>query len=97
MGIRVLSRAALCGVATVAGGVILVDTIGELASLYTLADVAFVGELVPRGGHNIIEPAQHGVPIIVGNHTGNFRDIGSACFRARMQFALWDRAEFPLV
>jgi 3-deoxy-D-manno-octulosonic-acid transferase len=55
---------------------LLVDTIGELASLYALADVAFVGgSLVPRGGHNIIEPAQHGVAIVTGNHTENFRDI----------------------
>ena len=53
-----------------------VDTIGELAALYALADVAFVGgSLVPRGGHNIIEPAQHGVAIVVGKHTENFRDI----------------------
>jgi len=53
-----------------------VDSIGELAALYALADVAFVGgSLVPRGGHNIIEPAQHGVAIVTGNHTENFRDI----------------------
>jgi 3-deoxy-D-manno-octulosonic-acid transferase len=59
-----------------AGGVLLVDSIGELAALYALADVAFVGgSLVPRGGHNIIEPAQHGAAIVVGNHTENFRDI----------------------
>jgi len=54
----------------------LIDTIGELAALYSLADVAFVGgSLVPLGGHNIIEPAQYGVPIVVGQHTENFRDI----------------------
>ena len=58
--------------------VLLIDSIGELAGLYALADVAFVGgSLVPRGGHNIIEPAQHGVPILVGPHTENFRDIVS--------------------
>lgn len=66
-----------------AGGVFLVDSIGELSSLYSLADVAFVGgSLVPRGGHNIIEPAQHGVPILVGPYTENFRDIVEL-FRAR--------------
>jgi 3-deoxy-D-manno-octulosonic-acid transferase len=60
------------------GGVLLVDTIGELSGLYALADIAFVGgSLVPRGGHNIIEPAQHGAPIVVGPHTENFRDIVS--------------------
>jgi 3-deoxy-D-manno-octulosonic-acid transferase len=47
-----------------------------LAALYALADIAFVGgSLVPHGGHNIIEPAQHGVAIVVGHHTENFRDI----------------------
>jgi 3-deoxy-D-manno-octulosonic-acid transferase len=58
------------------GSVVLIDTIGELAGLYGLADLAFVGgSLVPRGGHNIIEPAQYGAAIIVGPHTENFRDI----------------------
>jgi 3-deoxy-D-manno-octulosonic-acid transferase len=58
------------------GALLLVDTIGELSSLYALADIAFVGgSLVPRGGHNIIEPAQHGVPILVGPHIENFREI----------------------
>jgi 3-deoxy-D-manno-octulosonic-acid transferase len=62
-----------------AGGVLLLDTIGELASLYSVADIAFVGgSLVPRGGHNIIEPAQYGVAIVVGKHTENFRDIVSS-------------------
>jgi 3-deoxy-D-manno-octulosonic-acid transferase len=60
------------------GSVLLLDTIGELAALYSLADIAFVGgSLVPRGGHNIIEPALHGVAIVVGKHTENFRDIVS--------------------
>ncbi len=55
---------------------LLIDSIGELASLYSLADLAFVGgSLVARGGHNIIEPAQYGVQILVGKHTENFRDI----------------------
>ncbi len=58
------------------GSVLLIDSIGELSSLYSLADLAFVGgSLVPRGGHNIIEPTQYGVPILVGKHTENFRDI----------------------
>jgi 3-deoxy-D-manno-octulosonic-acid transferase len=58
------------------GAILLIDSIGELSSLYALADIAFVGgSLVSRGGHNIIEPAQFGVPILVGPHTENFRDI----------------------
>jgi 3-deoxy-D-manno-octulosonic-acid transferase len=61
---------------TLRGGVFLLDSIGELASLYSLAAIAFVGgSLVPRGGHNILEPAQAGVAIVVGPHTENFRDI----------------------
>ena len=79
-----------------AGGVFLVDTIGELAALYALADVAFVGgSLVPRGGHNIIEPAQHGVAIVTGNHTENFRDI-VALFQSRDAVRVVGLAELPL-
>ena len=60
----------------IAGGVFLLDSIGELASLYEFADVAFVGgSLVPRGGHNVLEAAQFGTPILVGPYTENFRDI----------------------
>jgi len=81
----------------IAGGVLLLDTIGELSSLYGLADVAFVGgSLVPKGGHNIIEPAQHGVPIVVGNHTENFRDI-VGLFQSRDAVRVVGPAEFPLV
>jgi 3-deoxy-D-manno-octulosonic-acid transferase len=68
---------------SLSGAVLLIDSIGELSSLYALADIAFVGgSLVPRGGHNVIEPAQHGVPILVGPHTENFRDIVEL-FRSR--------------
>jgi 3-deoxy-D-manno-octulosonic-acid transferase len=79
------------------GGVLLLDTIGELAALYALADIAFVGgSLVPRGGHNIIEPAQYGVAIVVGNHTENFRDIVSL-FQSRDALRIVGPAELPLV
>jgi 3-deoxy-D-manno-octulosonic-acid transferase len=58
------------------GAVLLLDSIGELAAIYSLADIAFVGgSLVPRGGHNIIEPALLGRAIVVGEYTENFRDI----------------------
>src|SRR5579863_2715907 len=77
-------------------GVLLIDSIGELAALYSLADVAFVGgSLVPRGGHNIIEPALHGVSIVVGNHTENFRDIVSL-FQSRDAVRVVGPAELPL-
>jgi 3-deoxy-D-manno-octulosonic-acid transferase len=78
------------------GGVLLIDTIGELAALYALADIAFVGgSLVPHGGHNIIEPAQYGVAIVVGNHTENFRDIVSL-FESRDAVRIVGVAELPL-
>ncbi len=96
LGTRFWRRSSWSGDA-IASGVFLVDTIGELASLYALADVAFVGgSLVPRGGHNIIEPAQHGVPIMVGNHTENFRDIISL-FQSHDAVRVVGPAEFPLV
>jgi len=79
------------------GGVLLVDSIGELSALYALADIAFVGgSLVPRGGHNIIEPAQHGVAIVVGNHTENFRDI-VGLFQSRDAVRVVGPAELPLM
>lgn len=59
--------------------VLLLDTVGELSGAYAAADLAFVGgSLVPKGGHNIIEPAWHGVPTIVGPHMENFREISDA-------------------
>ncbi|MGA3081766.1 MAG: 3-deoxy-D-manno-octulosonic acid transferase, partial [Terracidiphilus sp.] len=58
------------------GEIVLLDTIGELASVYSLASVAFVGgSLIPAGGHNPLEPAQFGVPIVIGPHFANFRAI----------------------
>ncbi len=58
------------------GEIILLDTIGELASVYSMASVAFVGgSLVPAGGHNPLEPAQFGVPIVMGPHYANFAAI----------------------
>ncbi|XBC27956.1 lipid IV(A) 3-deoxy-D-manno-octulosonic acid transferase [Leminorella grimontii] len=58
--------------------VVIGDTMGELMLLYGIADVAFVGgSLVERGGHNPLEPAAHGVPVVMGPHTFNFKDICS--------------------
>ena len=65
------------------GEIVLLDSIGELASVYSLATVAFVGgSLVPAGGHNPLDPAQFGVPVVIGEHYGNFRAIVGA-MRAR--------------
>ena len=75
-GIRWQLRSEWDGSRAIAGGIFLLDTIGELASLYEFADLAFIGgSLVPRGGHNVLEAAQFGTAILVGPHTENFRDI----------------------
>jgi 3-deoxy-D-manno-octulosonic-acid transferase len=80
-GVRLWRRSQWDG-APMAGGVFLLDSIGELAALYALADVAFVGgSLAPSGGHNILEPARYGVAVMTGPHTENFRDIVES-FRA---------------
>jgi 3-deoxy-D-manno-octulosonic-acid transferase len=56
--------------------VVLVDSVGELAALYASADVAFVGgSLVPIGGHNLLEPAALGVPVLTGPYQSNGKDI----------------------
>jgi len=56
--------------------VILLDTIGELPATYSLATAVFVGgSIVDRGGHNVLEPAAHGVAVVTGAHTHNFHAI----------------------
>ena len=56
--------------------VVLVDTVGELAALYASADVAFVGgSLVAVGGHNLLEPAALGLPVLTGPHHFNAKEI----------------------
>ena len=56
--------------------VLLLDSLGELLDFYAAADVAFVGgSLVPIGGHNLLEPAALGVPILTGPHNSNGEEI----------------------
>ena len=77
---------------------VLVDTVGELAALYAAADVAFVGgSLVPIGGHNLLEPAALGLPVLTGPSYFNGKDIahllltrGAALRGCRMR-ASWRR------
>jgi 3-deoxy-D-manno-octulosonic-acid transferase len=55
---------------------VILDTLGELAHLYQVATVVFVGgSLVPAGGHNILEPALYGKPVVFGPHMENFKEI----------------------
>ncbi|MCG7599607.1 lipid IV(A) 3-deoxy-D-manno-octulosonic acid transferase [Halomonas sp. McH1-25] len=59
------------------------DTMGELMSLYGAADVAFVGgSLVPVGGHNLLEPAILGVPVLSGPELANFSDVAEVLHSA---------------
>ena len=63
--------------------VILLDTIGELRSVFPLASIVFVGgSIAPHGGHNILEPAAVGACIVTGAHTENFKEIVSTFVEA---------------
>jgi 3-deoxy-D-manno-octulosonic-acid transferase len=96
LGFRLVRRS-LWGGESLAGAVFLLDSIGELAALYSLATIAFVGgSLVPRGGHNILEPALYGVPIVTGHHYENFRDIVNY-FLDRNAVRVVGLADLPLV
>ncbi|MBZ5530448.1 MAG: 3-deoxy-D-manno-octulosonic acid transferase [Acidobacteriia bacterium] len=76
-GIKMVRRSTWTPGVPLRGCVFLLDSLGELASVYAIASVAFVGgSLLPGvGGHNILEPAQHGVAVVTGPNTENFREI----------------------
>ncbi|WP_295238588.1 3-deoxy-D-manno-octulosonic acid transferase [Veillonella sp.] len=77
-GLRAICRSTMTGPVHVKTPVVVLDTIGELGRLYSLGDIIFVGgSLVKTGGHNILEPAAHGKPILVGPHMFNFKEIYS--------------------
>ena len=64
--------------------VLLLDSIGELSGLFPYATVVFMGgTLADRGGHNILEPAIFGKPVVVGPHMENFREIAEHFERSR--------------
>ncbi|HEX9444072.1 MAG TPA: 3-deoxy-D-manno-octulosonic acid transferase [Candidatus Binatia bacterium] len=75
-GVRYSKRSAANGGHEPAGEVVFLDTLGELADFYAVADIAFVGgSLVDAGGHNVIEPARCQKPVLFGPHMGNFARI----------------------
>jgi len=77
-GLRVVRRSELSVDAEPRADVVVLDTIGELAFVFQVATVVFVGgSLVAQGGHNILEPAVHGKPIVFGPHMENFAEIAS--------------------
>lgn len=58
------------------GDVVVLDTIGDLAAVYSIGSAAFVGgSLVTAGGHNPLEPARFGVPVVIGSDFTNFREV----------------------
>ena len=75
-GLEVARRSAAAGAGSQAADVYLLDSLGELPLFYACADAAFVGgSLVPAGGHNVLEPAALGVPLISGAHAANFTEV----------------------
>jgi len=76
-GINFVRRSRLEADTTLAlPGVLLLDTMGELASVFSLSDVVFMGgTLARRGGHNILEPAFVSRPVVIGPHMENFAAI----------------------
>ena len=83
-GFRVTRRTDLAIDAEPRADVIVLDTIGELARLFQVATVVFVGgSLVDHGGHNILEPAVHGKPIVFGPHMQNFAEISGQFLKSQ--------------
>ena len=75
-GLKVVRRTELAVDAEPRADVVILDTIGELAHLFQVATVVFVGgSLVDQGGHNILEPAVHGKAIVFGPYMQNFKEI----------------------
>jgi len=76
------------------GGVVLLDTMGELQSAYALGAAGFVGgTLVPIGGHNLLEPLASGRAVIFGPHTENCADVADLVREAGAGFQVADAAE----
>jgi len=91
MGLNVGLRSRLSGEEK---DVIVLDTIGELSRIYSIADIAFVGgSLVPFGGHNLMEPASFGCPVIFGPHVFNFQDIANTLISENAGAMIEDKEE----
>ncbi len=76
------------------GAVIILDTVGELAQVYRLATVVFVGgSLIPTGGHNMLEPAMLRKPVLFGPHTTNFRESAERLVRGGGALVVRDGSE----
>lgn len=90
----IFSRRSSAGALPPETDVFLIDTIGELARSYRLASLAFIGgSLVPTGGHNPLEPAVWGVPVLSGPHVFNFDEVYDEMTRAGGAKIVADSAE----
>jgi 3-deoxy-D-manno-octulosonic-acid transferase len=77
--------------------VLVLDTVGELLSIYSIADIVFVGgSFVKKGGHNILEPAMLGKPVLFGPHMFNFRDIVAMFLERQAALMVKDEEELYL-
>ena len=74
--------------------VLVLDTVGELGRVYALCSVAFVGgSFVPIGGHNMLEPAAFGVPVLFGPHTHNFEVMSESILKSGGALRVQDAIE----
>jgi 3-deoxy-D-manno-octulosonic-acid transferase len=97
-GLRVMRRTDLAVDAEPRTDVVVLNTIGELAQLFQIATVVFVGgSLVEAGGHNILEPAAHGKAVVFGPHMQNFAEIAETFVRNQAAIQVESAAELPAV
>lgn len=95
---QVVRRTALAGYSGRKPDVIILDTIGELGAVYSIGDIIFVGgSLIPQGGHNVLEPAAHAKPVLVGPHMFNFKDSYSLLTQRQACLTVHDAAELAAV
>jgi 3-deoxy-D-manno-octulosonic-acid transferase len=86
-----LSATLLTQHSTSGTAVTIIDTIGDLAALYRLADIAFIGgSLVPQGGHNPVEAAREGCPVLFGPHMEDFAEISDELLACQAAFQVRD-------
>lgn len=97
-GFRVLRRSELAIDSEPRADVVVLDSIGELAHLLQIATVVFVGgSIVAQGGHNILEPAVHGKPVVFGPHMDNFAEIATEFVRHQAAVQVDGRDELTAV
>lgn len=97
-GFQTVARTALPPGMSMSPDVVVLDTVGELAGLFELSTLVFVGgSLVPAGGHNILEPAVFRKPIVFGPHMQNFADITTLFLRESAAIQVQSPAELEQV